>query len=74
MCDINDGFQRIGYVVEEATAAVHDAIARNDITVVKLKWVKYVSDWFRSGPGCFAAVSITKKGVWSPSVEKYTMT
>ena len=34
MCDIGDGFQWIEYVVKEATAAVRDAIARNDITIV----------------------------------------
>ncbi len=68
MCSVDGCFERVGYVVKEARDAVHDALTRNDITLIKLKWVKYVTDWYRMGPGFFAAVNITKKGVWPTNV------
>ncbi len=50
--------------MKEARDAVYDALIRNDITVVKFKWVKYVSDWYIPyGPRVFFA-NITTKGVW----------
>ncbi len=63
MCEMDGSFQRVGYVVKEVRDAVYNALTRNDITTVKFKWIKYISDWYRMGP---AAVIITKKGVWPP--------
>ena len=49
MCNIGDCFKRVGYVVREAQGAVHNALLRDDIITLKFKWVKYTSDWYRSG-------------------------
>ena len=46
---------------------VHDAM-KNLITVVKFAWVKNIVTWTRSGPGYFAGISITQKGMWSKEV------
>jgi len=68
MCNVNGSIQRIGYVVKEAKSAVLQALNVNDIIAVKFKWVRYVTDWYRMGPGYFAAVNITKKGMWPVQV------
>ncbi len=67
VCKVQDSFERIGYVVREAQGAVHDAMGRNDIIMMKFKWVKYQTDWYRCGPGFFSAINVTKRGAW-PSV------
>ena len=64
VCNMDGTFKRIGYVVKEAQSAVRDALHRNDVIAVRFKWVKYVSDWYRMEPGYFAAVNITKRGMW----------
>ncbi len=66
MCNVDGSFKRVGYIRD----AVYDALIRNAITVVN-----QVSDWYCMGPGFFAAVNITTKGVWPPNVEveKYTL-
>ena len=58
---------RIGYVVREILPDVHSALNNNEIVDVKFGWIKYRSDW-RSGPGYFAGVKVTKIGQWSRSV------
>ena len=67
MCKIDGKYQRIGYVVKEVQEAVQAALDADDITQVEFKWVKFISDWYRCGPGYFAGVNVTRKGVW-PSV------
>ncbi len=74
MCEMDGSFQRVGYVVKEVRDAVYNALTRNDITTVKFKWIKYISDWYRMGPGYFAAVIITKKGVWPRNVVRVQST
>ena len=61
-------YHTVGYVVKEALTSVHDALRRSEITSVEFKWIKYVSDWYRSGPGYFAGINVTKVGTWPPSV------
>ena len=36
---------------------------------IRFAWIKYITDWFRSGPGFFAAINTSKRGDWS---RKYT--
>ena len=67
ICELDGKFPRIGYVVREVQEAVRTALAANEITDVSFKWIKYVTDWYRCGPGFFAGVNITKRGIW-PSV------
>ena len=64
-CEVNDKYHMIGYVVKEA---VHDALHRSEKTSVEFKWIKYVSDWYRSVPGYFAGINVTKIGTWPHSV------
>jgi len=37
------------------------------IVSIKFAWIRYVTEWSRSGPGFFAAINIEKHGVWSVS-------
>ena len=67
-CFISGKWHRIGYVVKEVLTDVHDAMKKNLITAVKFAWVKYIVTWTRSGPGYFAGISITRKGMWSKEV------
>ncbi len=67
LCEVDKKAQRIGYVVKEVQDAVHAALIANDITNVSFKWIKYITDWYRCGPGFFAGVYVTKRGAW-PSV------
>ena len=69
MCTFEDKKRyRIGYVVKEILNEVHSALNNNEVTSVKFGWIKYVSDWTRSGPGFFAGVKVTKIGHWEPCV------
>ena len=67
LCEVDNKSQRIGYVVKEVQDAVHAALIVNDITNVSFKWIKYITDWYRCGPGFFAGVYVTKRGAW-PSI------
>ena len=40
----------------------------NLILNVKFGWIRYVTDWRRSGPGYFAGIAVTKKGQWEANV------
>ena len=64
LCEMDGKFQRIGYVVKEVQQAVRNALNARDVIDVRFKWVKYISDWYRCGPGYFAGVNVTTKGVW----------
>ena len=55
LCEVDNKSQRIGYVVKEVQDAVHAALIVNDITNVSFKWIKYITDWYRCGPGIFFA-------------------
>ena len=67
LCEVDEKFQRIGYVVKEVREAVHYGLIAVDIIEVAFKWVKFITDWYRCGPGYFAGINVTKRGVW-PSV------
>jgi len=67
VCQVDGKGHRIGYVVKEVQDVVHSALAAGDVTNVAFKWVKFITDWYRCGPGYFAGVNVTKRGIW-PSV------
>ena len=73
-CMVNDKWHRIGYAVNEILNEIHNALNGGEIVQVKFSWVKYISDWTRSGPGFFAGVSVTKRGYWSHSVTRAAST
>ncbi len=51
---LKDGkYLRIGYVVKEISREVCDILARHEIISVSFKWIRYITDWSRSGPGFF---------------------
>ena len=50
------------------------ALSNGDISSVKFAWIKYITDWKRCGPGFFAGVSVTKRGVWPNTVRKVAST
>ena len=64
LCKVEEKYERVGYVVREVQDAVHVALSANDIIDVLFKWIKYITDWYRSGPGYFAGVYVTRNGVW----------
>ena len=67
-CQIENQWKVIGYVVREALDATHRALETNVISEIKFEWIKYIVHWSRSGPGWYAGVKITKKGVWPKEV------
>ena len=74
VCMVGGKWQRIGYVVNEILSEVQSALNNDDITCVEFAWVKYISDWTKSGPGFFAGVKVTKYGIWPYSVKKAAST
>ena len=62
---INGKDYTIGYVINELLEEVHKAIDDETILACDFSWVRYITDWTRSGPGFFAGIKITKKGKWS---------
>lgn len=73
-CNVSDKWQRIGYIVQEAVEAVHDALKRHLITDVKFDWIKYIVHWYRSGAGWYSGITITKQGEWPPVVVRSAST
>lgn len=65
---VDNKLHTIGYVVREATEAVHDGITKKEITNVKFAWARYLLSWSRSGPGYYAGIDITIRGRWPVSV------
>ena len=51
----------IGYVVSELVEEVHSAIDSGTILSVEFAWVRYITDWSRSGPGFFCWNKYRKK-------------
>ena len=77
VCTIEGKKHTIGYVVSELLDEVHTAYRAGNIVSVKISWVRYITDWTRSGPGFFAGVDIEKKGRWSSNAiahSKYSLT
>ena len=72
---LKDGqFHRIGYVVSEILDHVHASLQSDLVTDVSFKWIKYISDWTRSGPGFFAGINVTKLGRWPNAVVRAAST
>ena len=71
---LDNEWRRIGYVVHEVLDVVHDALGREEIVQVEMKWVKYLLHWSKSGPGWYTGIDITKMGDWSPVVLKHSST
>lgn len=67
-CTINGNCQRIGYVVKECLAHVHQALSQRRILAVKLAWAKYLVCWSYSGPGFYAGVNVSIRGEWHRDV------
>ena len=63
-CEVDDSWVTIGYIVHEILHHVHAAIESKSIVSVKFKWIKYIVMWSLSGPGFYAGINITCKGVW----------
>ncbi len=74
VCEVDGKWQRIGYVVTQVLDEVHDALQTRKIISVRFAWIKYISDWTRSGPGYFAGIYITRHGNWSSNVTFYAST
>ena len=66
MCNLDDKWERIGYIVREAVEAVHDAIRHKQILEVSFEWVKYIA-FFRDC-GWYAGIIISKKCEWPQCV------
>ena len=73
-CQVHGKWGRIGYVVNEVLEEVHKAINNNEIVETNFKWIKFITDWYMSGPGYFTAISISKLGNWAPVVVSYQST
>lgn len=68
-CQLKDKkWRRIGYVVREALEEMHRALNNGDILSVRFGWIKFIADWYMSGPGYFAGIKISKRGDWPASV------
>ena len=66
MCKVENDWERIGYVVQEALDDVHEAINTNKILGVSFQWIKFIV-YFKT-PGWYAGIKITRSGEWSNAV------
>uniref|UniRef100_A0A1X7TRH2 HIRAN domain-containing protein n=1 Tax=Amphimedon queenslandica TaxID=400682 RepID=A0A1X7TRH2_AMPQE len=73
-CQLGGKWEKIGYVIKELLDIVHDAIESKEIVKVEFSWIKYITDWRRSGPGHFAGISISKNSRWDKTILKYSST
>lgn len=64
-CFVDNIWHKFGYAVREVTDELQTAIANNLIRNAQFKAVRYIC---RCAPGFYAAVDITKNGVWSQNV------
>ncbi len=60
--------------MNEVLEEVHTAINNDRIEGVRFKWIKFITDWYYSGPGWFTAICISKFGNWSQVVIDYQST
>lgn len=65
-CQIDGVWHIIGYVVREALAELHEALAGKKITQVSLAWVKFQLFW--RAVGWYAGINITRSGQWSLAI------
>jgi len=68
MCKAEQEWERIGYVVKEATSDVHQAMDENKIINVLFHRIKRVVDYKK--PGWYAAIIVTRSGEWSQVVQR----
>ena len=71
---LDNKWQRIGYIVRECLDHVHEAMASNKIVSVTFSWVKYLVRWSRCGPGYYAGIDITIQGEWPSEVVRCAST
>ena len=64
---LDDQWERIGYVASELAVHVKDAMRKNAIKSLQVKWIKY-RYWPRYGFGFYAAIKVTRKGRWQHDV------
>ena len=74
MSEVDGKWETIGYVVSELLDEVHGAIGAGDILSIQFAWIRYITDWSRSGPGFFAGIAIEKKGEWFSSAKRAAST
>ena len=66
MYHVDQEWERIGYVVQEALDDVHCAMNEKKILNVQFDWIKFVVHFKR--PGWYAGIIITRSGEWSQTV------
>ncbi len=65
VCMIDGKQHTIRYVISELLDEVHAARNVGSNVSVKFSWIRYVTEWSRSGP---AGIDIEKNGMWSTNV------
>lgn len=68
-CYIDNSWKTIGYVVKEVCENVHEALQSNSVVSTNFAWVKY-KIVRTTGPGYYAAVDVTRKGMWPSKVKQ----
>ena len=48
-------------MVSEVLNAVHQALHNEEIVLVQLEWVKFITHWSRPSPGWYCGIMIKKK-------------
>ena len=66
MCKLDNSWERIGYVVQEALDEVHEAIRNKKILGVSFDYIKYIVHF--KNPGWYTGIKITRNGEWSQKV------
>ena len=66
MCNVDEKWTRIGYVVSELADEVQEAITKNLIVSVKFSWVRFMTRWEH---GMYAGIEIRRNGQWSSKVK-----
>lgn len=74
VCTLEDKKHTIGYIIREVLDEVHLAISNGSIVSVKVAWIRYITDWTRSGPGFFAGINIEIFGRWSANAASHAST
>jgi len=73
-CRIDSKWFKFGYAVTEVTDELHSTMRNNLVMGVTFKDIRFVCRWSKCTPGFYAAVNITKKGMWSSTVSRYAST
>lgn len=71
---MESGFE-LDIFVKELLDEVHAALRNKhilNVLNVRFSWIKYITDWRRSGPGYFAGINISKNGDWDPIVTQFS--